>query len=164
MPGKYSPVFVIVCLGILVDIVLVNALVGQEKQKLDKRDRMAKDAAEEFIKAIWKQDLSATMKTVDVPFFWDGVENIKDRDALAARLKTMLRRDRSKIPFKTKAVFTFGKLPENSVSKRDLALLKAILDKSDRLVLIEFMPPGRDGIMIAVRFRGEKARVVGFRD
>jgi hypothetical protein len=114
-------------LGIMCLASVANRLYAQEKnKKLDKTDLLAKDVAEQFIKAVWKQDMDASMKTVEVPFFWDGVENIQDVDSLKLNMTSLLRKDRSKIPFETKTVYVFGKLPDGSFNKQDLDLLEAL--------------------------------------
>ena len=150
--------------GVVMIFGSIAVLDAQEKPKLDKQDLIAKDLAERFLKAVWKQDLDATMQLVDVPFFWDGVENIEGRDALKGKIAGLLKRDRSKIPFETKAVHTYGKLPQGFLNNKDGKLVDKILDKNDRIVHIEFKPPGRDGIGIMVRLRADQAKVVGFRD
>jgi hypothetical protein len=134
----------------------------EKKDEADERDRQALMAADRFMKAVWKRDLEEVMKTVDLPFFWDGVENIKDRENLKSKLQRLVGRDRSKIEYKVRAVYPFAEWAEKaSLRTKDHELLKEVLDKTDRIVVFGLT---KDGIEIAVRVRGNEAKVVGFRD
>ncbi len=132
------------------------------KEERDKADIQAKEVAAQFMKAMKAEDSQAVMKVVEVPFFWDGKKNIKDRQEMERNFARVFEeKDLTQIEYTIKAVHTFGKLPENLLNEKDKGLLKEVLDKDDRIVLVALK---RDGLAIMVRFREGKAKVVGFRD
>jgi hypothetical protein len=142
-------------------LALVSDIAAQDKDKPDKRDLQAKAAAEQFIKAITKpESIDAIMLTVDVPFFFDGTENIKDRERLKKKIEPFLTPNPDQLEFKVRSILAFGSLPENIISQKDHQLLKEILDTTDRIVLCF---AERQVIALAVRVQENNVKVVGFR-
>lgn len=131
----------------------------------DKLDAQAKEAALEFLKALKAEDVEAVMKVVDTPFFWDGKENVTDREELKRKWVAV---------FDDKSLMeTEYEVQEASAvgdSHFDLAakhreLLNEILGKSDRIVVASLTIGSRkSGIAVMVRFREGKSGVAGFRD
>jgi hypothetical protein len=155
--------------ALLFAFVLAAGAAAQENQERQpepgKLDARAKETVDQFMKAMTAHDIDATMKVVDVPFFWDGVEIIKNRDFLKQKLEEIFKRNRIKgLGYDLKEVWSFGNLPQKAASEKDKKLLGQILDKDDRVVLVLWKPPGMDGLVAAVRFRDGKAKVAGFRD
>ncbi|HYT91021.1 MAG TPA: hypothetical protein VEL76_20080 [Gemmataceae bacterium] len=147
----------------LPSFLIVATLPAQETEKADKADKgdqQAKEAAEQFLKALLKPDLEAVMKTVDVPFCLQGRENIKDHERLKKLLESFLAPALAKWEYKAGAVAAFGSLPENIFSESEHKLFKEILTKTDCIVLF---PLPRRATAIAVRVEETKARVVGIR-
>ncbi len=130
------------------------------QEKADKRDLLAKDTAEQFLAAVWKQDIETAMRTVDVPFFFNGRETIKDRGRLKTGLESMFSPPLPQVEQKVRAIYSFGSLPSHFFSNKDHELLAKLLEKTDRIVLLQ-LP--RRLIAIAVRFQDTKAKVVGIR-
>lgn len=144
---------------------LLWMLVATDGLAQDKRDAQAKEAIHQFMKALTAQDIDATMKVVDVPFFWDGVENIKDRAVLKAGLEKIFARNRLKgLEYDLKEMWTFAKLPENMLHTKDRKLVGVILEPTDRVALVLWRPPGRDGLVVLIRLREGAVKIVGFRD
>jgi hypothetical protein len=141
---------------------LAGNAAAQEKGKPDKRDLQAREAAERFMEAVWRRDLEAAMKGVDVPFFWDGVENVQGREELKKRLERVVKKDRGKVGYKFQAAYSFGEFAKKMTGK-GRKLLGAILQDTDRVVVFTFSDRD-DRIGVMVRIREGKARVVGFRD
>ncbi|MBI2808533.1 MAG: hypothetical protein HYX68_26395 [Planctomycetes bacterium] len=127
-----------------------------------KIDKLATATAEGFMKAVWKQDIDAVMKTVDLPFFFDGVENLKDRDVLKRKMERLINRDRSKIEYKLKIQFRFKDFSPK-LTKKSRTLLKDVVADNDRVVVFS-VSVSDDLIGVFTRVRGGKASVVGFRD
>jgi hypothetical protein len=167
----------LLCFGSL--SALVSPIGGDaalEKEPPDKRDGQAKDAAEEFVKAISKANIEQVMKIVDVPFYFGAAEEdretIKDRDSLKKKLEATLRPD--PVEYKVVAISSFGSLPEalfhdllpketdeTLFTQGDQKLLKEILKKEDRVV---FFMIERDVLWaVAVRAQDRKAKVLGVR-
>jgi hypothetical protein len=130
-------------------------------QKADMADTQAREVVEQFMKAMKAENVDAVMKTVDVPFFWDGVMNIKDQGDLKRHFAEVFEdKDLSQLKYTIKEVHTFAAMREK-MDKKELVLLKDVLDNKDRVVVVS-LP--RDGIAVMVRLRDGKAKVVGFRD
>jgi len=138
---------------------------GQDQDKPDKRDLLAKEATERFVKALIAEDVGAVMKVADVPFFWDGRQIVQERDKLRVEFERVFaRKDLTQLQYEIKECHAFDKLPKNAFSESDRKLLGGILENSDRIVLVMWKAPARDGMAIAVRIREGKATVAGFRD
>lgn len=138
---------------------------GVQDDKPDKRDLLAKEATERFVKALIVEDAGAVMKTADVPFFWDGREIIQERGKLQTEFERVFaRKDLTQLKYELKECHAFDRLPKNAFNEKDLKILSEILEKTDRVVLVMWKAPARDGMAIAVRLRDGKATVAGFRD
>lgn len=130
------------------------------QEKADKRDALAREAAEQFAKAMLKgDDIDALMKAVDVPFFFDGKEVMKDRERLKKNLESLLNPTTAPPECKVWAVFPFASVPKGVFAAEDDELLKAVIGKTDRVVLLH-LP--RRALVIAVRTRDDGAKVIGF--
>jgi hypothetical protein len=140
---------------------LASSIAAQDNEKGDKLDLEAKKVAEDYMNGVWKQKIEDVMKLVDVPFYWDGKENIKDRERLKSNIERLLKRDRSQTRFKSKAVYAFAKLPKEALRDEQWALLKKVLDETDRVVIFE-LSTSDDMPFIMIRIREGKMKVVGF--
>lgn len=141
--------------------------VQEKADKPDKPDLLAKEAGEQFIKAI-QTDIEAVMKIVDVPFCYPR-ENIKDRQLLRVKLESLVQRNQQSkktVKLKLQSIYSFGDFSEQfKASKRDLELLKEVLEKADR-VLIYTQPDDLkrdDRTAIFVRVREGSLKIVGIR-
>lgn len=131
------------------------------QEKADKADTLAKEATVQFAEAMKAENIEAVMKIVDIPFFWDGVKNIKDREELKeAFAEVFAEKDLTQLEYTIKEIHTVAKVLEN-FSEKERKLLREVVDKDDRIVLVWTK---RDGIAVVVRIRQGKAKVVGFRD
>lgn len=131
------------------------------QEKVDKTDALVREATEQFMKAMKAEDLERVMKAVHVPFFWDGVKNIKDREDLKKHFADVFAdKDLTQLEYKIKEVHTFAKA-RDTLREKDRELLKEILNDTDRIVHVVLQ---RDGVAVMVRIREGKAQVVGFRD
>lgn len=84
-----------------------NVLVGEKKPA-----EAAKEAAKTFMQAMRVEDIDAVMKVVGVPFYWDGRENIDDRDALRkAFVGVFDEKDLTRIEFEVADEQAFADLP-----------------------------------------------------
>ncbi len=138
---------------------LACGLVAQEKEKGDKRDLLAKDAAEQFVKAIKSQDIDKVMQTVDVPFFLEG-KVTNDREKLKNSFEPMLAEVPPELEFQFRDLTEFGTFPASFLRDHEHDLLMDLLDKKDRIVL--FQVENRV-IAVPVRVQETKAIVVGIR-
>jgi len=131
----------------------------------EKNEKLARQAAEEFLKAVKAEDLDATMKAVDVPFFMDGQRNIKDRDELRKEFASIYdKKDLTQIAFEVKEVHAFEKF-QDKFSEKDRELLKEVAGKGDFIVHVEIATPGKkEAVALVVRLRDGKAKVAGLRD
>jgi hypothetical protein len=131
------------------------------QEKADKADTQAKEAAEQFMKAMTAEDVERVIKAVELPFFWDGVQIVKDRDDLKKRFaKVFEEKDLIGIEYNIKEVHTLAKYQEK-LSAKDRDLLTEVLGNADRVVVVAVK---REGIAVMVRIREGKAKVAGFRD
>jgi len=154
------------CGGLVLLAALVSfaaGLAAQEKEKPDKRDEQAKDFAEKFMKALAKaEDFDAIKDKVDVPFFMAAEriagKNLKDREEVQKNLG--LPAPPSKQVYTALAVYSFGALPEKFFNEHEHKLLKETLTKTDRIVVLR----ARRLMAVAVRFKGDEAKVVGIRN
>jgi len=140
---------------------------AHQKKEFDKRDQGAKAAVEQFVKAVIAEDIKATMMIVDVPFFFDGRENLKERAMVQSVFERIFdRKDLTTLSYEIKATHAFDKLPANALNEKDRRLLKDVLEKDDRVVTVAFTRNGvdADGMLVMIRFREGKVKVVGFRD
>jgi hypothetical protein len=124
-----------------------------------KEERLARDAATRFIKALNAKRLDELMKIADVPFWSGDEELIEDRDELRKLLKEAVEGmgDRT-FPTEVTQVLTYAEARKKIEDAKTLALLDKLLDRTDRLVGF-----GKDGGApgVLVRIRNGKARVVG---
>lgn len=112
------------CISVVVAVLLWLGLGAYAQDKAaDKRDLLAKQVAEAYMRAVWKQDVEAVMKCVDVPFFWDGRRNIDEVPTLKNEIQRILNRDRSGTTFKVKAVYSFAELPKETLKDEHRELL-----------------------------------------
>lgn len=131
----------------------------------DKLDAQAKAIALEFLKALKAEDVGAVMKLVETPFFWDGKENVADREELkrqwvaAFDLKKLM-----EIEYEVKETVALADL-EVGLGSKGRELLNQVLDKTDRIVIMSLTVGSRkDGIAVMVRLREGQANVAGFSD
>lgn len=90
------------------------------------------------------------MKIVEVPFFWDGVKNIKDREELKEGFaKVFAEKDLTQLEYTIKEIHAFAKGVEK-FREKDQKLLKEIMSRDDRIVLVALK---RDGVAVVVRIR-----------
>jgi hypothetical protein len=145
------------------------ASVFPAQEKADKLDVLAKEAGEQFIKAI-QTDIEAVMKMVDVPFCYLGArENIKDRQLLRVKLELIVQRNqetKKTVKLKLQSISSFGDFEEQFKDfKRDLELLKEVLEKADRVLIYTQADDLKrdDRTAVFVRIREGKPKVVGIR-
>jgi hypothetical protein len=135
------------------------------KDKADKRDMLAKTAADEYLKAIQSQDLDAVMKMVDVPFFVPrSKENIKDRESLRSEMELLVKRDQRGVKVKVEAIYSVANFVEKfklGAGVRDR--MKEVAEAADRVVVYTLItePKRDDRAAVLVRIRDGKAKVVG---
>lgn len=154
----------------LLSVVLVlSGLFGQPIVAADKADDQAKEAVEQFAKALVGKDVDGLMKVVDVPWCMEGKRLIKDRDELKKEfIKLLDAKDFSKDKVAIKLVAPLPKF-EEAVGKKlpddHRKMFEEVLGKDHRMVLIEVEQGERKGKgVIAVRLQDGKARVVGIVD
>jgi ABC-type glycerol-3-phosphate transport system substrate-binding protein len=132
---------------------------GQEKE--DPADAQAKEAAKQFMQAMQKEDAEGMMKVVGVPFFWDGVKSIADREELKDSFaQVFAEKDLTKLEFSIKEVRTVDKAG-GLLNEKQRELLAKVVEKTDRIVLVAIED---EGMAVMVRRRKDKSEVVGFRD
>ncbi|VTU02349.1 unnamed protein product [Gemmataceae bacterium] len=129
---------------------------------LERANAQAKGAAEEFLKAMKAEDVQELMKVVDVPFFVDGKQVIKEREQVEALfIKVFRNKDLTQIDYTIKEVHPAAKLPD-LVHKPQRELAEKTVGDTDRVVLVVI---GKDTVVVLVRFqRDGKAKVSGFAD
>jgi hypothetical protein len=133
--------------------------IAQEKE--DPADAQAKEAAKQFMQAMQKEDADAMLKVVGVPFFWDGVKNIADREELKGSFaQVFAEKDLTKLEFSIKEVRTVDKAG-GLLNEKQRELLAKVVEKTDRIVLVAVED---EGMAVMVRRRKDKSEVVGFRD
>ncbi|MCI0637536.1 MAG: hypothetical protein L0Y72_13785 [Gemmataceae bacterium] len=135
---------------------------AQKEEKADKRDVMAKEAAEQFVKGLKNQDIESIMGVVDVPFFVGGKKstNLIDRGQLREFLERVLAVEPPPKEHTYRATIPISSFPENSSTDQLKELFQKSLEKTDRIV---FFHPPRRILATAVRFRDGQAKVVGIR-
>jgi hypothetical protein len=128
-------------------------------------DALAKEAAEQFAKALNEEDLDAVMKVVDLPFGWDAVKTVKDREGLKEEFARVFReKDLTRFRFAVDEVKTYGDVAPK-LSERRKKVLDEVLKNEDRVVFVKPVPAKSDDRTgIAVRIREGKVKVIGFFD
>jgi hypothetical protein len=128
----------------------------------DKADALAREAVEQFTKAVKAEDVDAVMKLVDVPFFFDGKRVIKDRDELRKEFTDAFdEKDLTQISVEIKEIHAFEAI-EEKLKENDREMLKEVLAKGDRVVVLEV--DSKEKVGLAVRIRDGQAKIVGLRD
>lgn len=128
----------------------------------ERGNAQAKGVAEEFLKAMKAEDVQEAMKVVDVPFFVDGKEVIKEREQVEALfVKVFRNKDLTQIDYTIKEVHPAAKLPD-LVNKSQRELAEKTVGDTDRVVIVAI---GKDTVVVLVRFqRDGKAKVSGLAD
>lgn len=131
----------------------------------DKFDAQASAAALEFLKALTMEDVEVVMKLVQTPFFWDGKENVADREELKRKwVDAFGKKQLTEIEYEAKETTTLAD-SEVDLGPKGRELLNQILDKTDRIVVVSLTIGSRkDGMAVMVRLREGQASVAGFSD
>jgi hypothetical protein len=145
------------CLVLLLLATLLNA---------DERDDQARKAVADFLRALKAKDLEGILKLVDVPWFHDGQRVVRSRD----ELKTIFQKLLDKQSF-ADVVQTIKRIqPYANVSAQlepsERALLDEVLEKDDRIVLLNVTKEGKqqESVVLLVRTREGKTAIVGIRE
>lgn len=131
-------------------------------------DKLAKEAAEQFVKAVQVEDIESLVKIMDVPFFIHG-GIIKDQDELREIFADLFQeKNMTQLNFQIKEVQTYEKIEEEWKKKKDKDgddIKKLNLGKGDRIVILTVTAPqGREErTLLLVRIREGKVKVVGLR-
>jgi hypothetical protein len=128
-------------------------------------DALAKQAAEQFDKALLAKDVDGVMAVVDVPFCWDFLRApIRDRDALRAEfIETFKEKDYAGIQFTVAEAVTYADfVPKVAKHKELKEALDTVVGPKDRVVaIIDPADKKQEKEYLAVRIIGGKAKVVG---
>jgi hypothetical protein len=142
---------------------LFVALAGSLAVAADKDEDKAKEAATAFLKALKTKDVDAVMKTVDVPFLFEGKGVIEKTDDLKSSMKTITEKvEIDKIPTelgKMLDVAAIRKLFEKKDDKKPLENIEKVLGKTGYAVF--FVRDGKERGAVLVRIKDDKAVVVG---
>lgn len=135
-------------------------------------DKLAKEVAEEFIRAFQKRDTQAMLKTVDVPFFADRKEvtERKDLEKLIEGLE-----NKNEVPVLTiESIGSMDKFLEAMDEKfrRKLpedwaASMKKQIGPDGRVLLIQAVVPNRnhtEKAVMLVRIKDREAKIIGISD
>ena len=118
--------------------------------------QLAKEAAEQFLKAAKAKNLDGLMKIADVPWYSDGVV-VKDRDELKQGLEFSLRGTRPP-PSEVIRITTYGEIRE-LLKKDRREPADEVLVKDDLAVFVG--QKGKPMGVLFVRVRDGKAKVTG---
>ncbi len=131
----------------------------------DKTDEQAKEAANQFMKAVKARDIDAVMKTVQVPWFHNGKKVIKERDELKQEFgKLFEKRDFAGLNYEIKQVVSYDSV-RKKVNDKERELLDEVVGKDDRVVLVVLDNKMKEErVTLLVKQREGKAAVVGLRD
>ncbi|HKA07393.1 MAG TPA: hypothetical protein VKD71_09065 [Gemmataceae bacterium] len=127
-----------------------------------KAEDQAKEAVEQFVKAVKAKDVDATLKIAGVPWFADGKRVIKDADEFKKYVKEKLDglTDPERVPSQVLKVEPWEKFTgRGRLGAEEAKMADEVLGKSGLAVVI-----GRDGKeagVILVRVDEGKAKVVG---
>jgi hypothetical protein len=128
-------------------------------------DALAKQATEQFLKALVAKDIDAVMAVVDVPYFLDFLRgSTKDRDALRAEfVETFKEKDYAGIQFTVVEAVTYADfVPKLAKHKELKEALDTVVGPKDRVVaIIDSADKKQEKEYLAVRIFGGKAKVVG---
>jgi hypothetical protein len=148
-----------------------SLLLAPEPPVKDTADEQVREVVGQFIKALQAKDGGALMKTVDVPWFHDGKEVLRDRDKLKGEFEKIFQeKNLGELRFEIDQVLTYARLLEqfgDKVRENDRKLMDEVVSKDDRAVLLSVSKPGRDGkekVLLLVRTTKGAPRVVGVRD
>jgi hypothetical protein len=130
----------------------------------DKADQQAREAVNQFMKAVKSRKIDDVMKTVQVPWFHEGKRVIKDRDELKQEFEKLFeKRDFAGLTFEIKDVASYGSV-RTKVNEKERELLDQVVEKEDRVVLITLDSKMKEEkITLLVKERQGKAAVVGLR-
>ena len=127
-----------------------------------KPEDQAKEAVEQFVKAVKAKDVDAAMKVADVLWLADGKRVIKDRDDLKTYAKSKLDglKDPDRVPSEILRVEPWEKFAgRDRLTAEETKMADEVLGKGGLVVVLG--RDGKDGGMILVRIEGGKAKVVG---
>ena len=128
----------------------------------DKDEDKAKEAAVAFMKAVKAKDLDAVMKTVDVPFLFEGKKEealTKTEDVKTAFEKLLAKVVPEKIPTEGGMVFDFATFGQKGEKEKAFAeMAEKFAGKSAYIVV--FKSTAERSVPLVVRVKDGQAKVV----
>lgn len=120
-------------------LVALVAFAAAPVRAADKDEDKAKEAALAFFKALKAKDIDALMKTVDVPFLFEGKNTITTTEDLKAELKTFFEGVKAeRIPSEVGQVLDMAAIRKRTEED------KTIYERLEKVL-------GSDGYMVAIK-------------
>lgn len=140
----------------------VSCVVIPVPKDRDRTDKQAKEAAEQFVRALKAEDAKEAAKLSDLPYFWDGEGVIRDRGELEAAFARVFEgKDLTRCEFQVKGVHPAAMLPV-LVPNRLREVARKVSKEIDGIVVVEVKRSDR--LLVLIRIRFGKTKVVGFFD
>jgi hypothetical protein len=151
----------------LIAILSLAATLAQVRA--DDADRLAKKAVEEILKAYKASDIEAIMEAVDVPWFHDGKEVLKEREQLKREFHKELGREKDRAALQHRITDCVAyKTVRDKLREEERKLADEVVTGDDRVLVVRIgkVVTGDQGDKVAflVRIRDGKAKVVGLKD
>jgi hypothetical protein len=149
-------------------MLLLSSFAGPS-QADDSTDKLAKDAVEQILKAYKASDINAIMEAVEVPWFHNGKEVIKDREQLKREFHKELSREKDRAALQHKITDCVSyKTVRDKLRDEERKLADEVVKEDDRVLLVrigkDVAKDQGDKVAFLVRIRDGKAKVVGLKD
>jgi hypothetical protein len=135
----------------------------------DSPDMLAKKAVEQLLKAYKASDINGIMEAVDIPWFHNAKEVIKDREPLKREFHKELGREKDRAALKhvIDNVVSYKSVREK-LREEERKLADEVIQPDDRVLLVRIgkeVDGGQgDKVAFLVRIKEGKAKVVGLKD